>query len=70
MPSCSSEIGQLIKPLRKRGGFFSRTRYDFNPACLLPDGHLLELGRMIAVWASLESMMVIAVSKLAGYADG
>jgi hypothetical protein len=35
------------------------------PGDWLPDGHLLELGRMNAVWASLASMMVIAMSKLA-----
>lgn len=35
----------------------------------LPDAYLNELGRMSAVWASLESQLNISVAKLAGFDD-
>jgi hypothetical protein len=35
----------------------------------LPDAFLVELGRMSAVWASLESQLNISVAKLAGFDD-
>jgi hypothetical protein len=33
----------------------------------LPNEYLLELGRMVSVWGSLESTTALAISKLAGY---
>ncbi|EUC12372.1 hypothetical protein [Paraburkholderia hospita] len=31
------------------------------------DRHLVELGRMVGVWGSLESMTAMAIAKLAGF---
>ena len=42
-------------------------RGEFNPNWPVPDEYLLELGRMVCVWGSLESMSAVAISKLAGY---
>jgi hypothetical protein len=42
-------------------------RGEFNPNWPVPDEYLLELGRMVCVWGSLESMTAMAISKLAGF---
>lgn len=42
-------------------------RHDFHADWPVPDAYLLELGRLMCMWGSLEAMMVFAVSKLAGY---
>lgn len=42
-------------------------RGDFNPNWPVPDEYLLELGRMVSLWGSLESTTAVAISKLAGY---
>ncbi|VBG63372.1 hypothetical protein [Burkholderia pseudomallei] len=42
-------------------------RGEFNPNWPVPDEYLLELGRMVSVWGSLESTTAVAISKLAGY---
>ncbi|WP_158898707.1 hypothetical protein [Burkholderia sp. L27(2015)] len=49
----------IVQTTAKRG--------DFNPDWPVPDEYLLELGRMVCVWGSLESMLVAAISKLAGF---
>ena len=35
----------------------------------LPDGYLLELGRVAALWATLESFLNLCIGKLAGFND-
>lgn len=35
----------------------------------LPDAHLLELGRVCALWATLESFLNLCIGKLAGFND-
>lgn len=35
----------------------------------LPDAHLLELGRVCALWATLESFLNMCIGKLAGFND-
>jgi hypothetical protein len=40
---------------------------NFNPNWPLPDDYLLELGRMVSVWGSLESTTALAIARLAGY---
>src|SRR5260221_108403 len=35
----------------------------------LPDAYLLELGRVSALWASLESFLNLCIGKLAGFND-
>lgn len=42
-------------------------RGEFNPNWPVPDEYLLELGRMVCVWGSLESMTAVAISMLAGF---
>jgi len=42
-------------------------RGEFNSNWPVPDEYLLELGRMVSVWGSLESMTAVAISMLAGY---
>ncbi|MBJ9659113.1 hypothetical protein I5746_00975 [Burkholderia gladioli] len=42
-------------------------RGEFNPNWPVPDEYLLELGRMVSLWGSLESTTAVAISKLAGY---
>ncbi|MDN7542314.1 MULTISPECIES: hypothetical protein [Burkholderia] len=42
-------------------------RGEFNPNWPVPDEYLLELGRMVSVWGSLESMTAVAISMFAGY---
>lgn len=42
-------------------------RGEFNPNWPVPDDYLLELGRMVSVWGSLESTTALAIAKLAGY---
>jgi hypothetical protein len=44
-----------------------KSRLEFNANWPVRDDYLLELGRMVCVWGSLESYMVIAINKLAGY---
>ena len=35
----------------------------------LPDNYLIELGRLSALWASLEAALIVCLSKLAGFND-
>lgn len=42
-------------------------RHDFADNWPAPNDYLLELGRMTAVWGTLESAVNLAISKLAGY---
>lgn len=42
-------------------------RGEFNTNWPVPDEYLLELGRMVCVWGSLESMTAVAISMLAGF---
>ncbi|MCY0389933.1 hypothetical protein OVY01_22600 [Robbsia sp. Bb-Pol-6] len=42
-------------------------RGEFNANWPIPDEYLLELGRMISMWGTLESGTAFAISKLAGY---
>jgi len=42
-------------------------RHDFKDHWPAPNDYLLELGRMTAIWGTLESSVNIAISKFAGY---
>ncbi|ALS66595.1 MULTISPECIES: hypothetical protein [Pandoraea] len=42
-------------------------RGEFNANWPVPDDYLMELGRMVSVWGSLESTIAMAIAKLAGY---
>lgn len=42
-------------------------RHAFKDDWPAPNAHLLELGRMTAVWGTLESAVNVTISKLAGY---
>jgi hypothetical protein len=41
--------------------------YDFPESWPLPDEYLIELGRILSLWGSLEKAINIGISKLAGY---
>ena len=44
-------------------------RLDFDSGWPLPDDVLLELGRMTALWPSLEGCVNLAIGKLMGYSE-
>ena len=44
-----------------------KNRHDFQDHWPAPNEYLLELGRMTSIWGILESLVTVAISKLAGF---